>query len=218
MAKTKVNREKALLFDGESLNRFENPFKVLYIFKETNKPTRFKATEATNKELNSFKSTLLNSKALDFRFLSVEYFEQTIKDAAKKWSYSNKRKQESDFVLQIIYRELRDAFISLQSAVSLPFYQRCLQADSNRYVSQSANIPHEKPIIEVQAIQQNGIYKINGVIQISNQWYHLNDFEQYGALLRLNNKWYVCGNNDMQLFAKLNDINQKEYEHDALLF
>ncbi|MCB9225690.1 MAG: DEAD/DEAH box helicase [Chitinophagales bacterium] len=191
---------------------------MLYIIKEPNKPTRFKATEATIKELNSFKSTLANSKTLNFQFLSAEYFESVFNEASKKWTYSNKRKTQSAFVLQIIHRELRSAFLSLQGIADLPFYQRCAETNGKRYISQRATIEAEKPQIEVQATLKNGVYNLNCIIQINNQWYNLDDFEQLGALLRLNNKWYVASSNEIQLFNKLSEINQKEFRHDAKLF
>jgi hypothetical protein len=114
MAKSKVKISKALLIDAAQFVQFQNPFKVLYISKEANGPSRYRTTEATMTELNRLKNTISNSKQIPFNALSDEHFEKLLLTARKKWSISNKKQEEAQFIAPIINRNLRDAFAFLQ--------------------------------------------------------------------------------------------------------
>ena len=217
MAKSKVKISKALLIDAEKFGQFENPFKVLYISKEINGPTRYRATEASMTELNRLKNTIPNSKQIPFNTLSEEHFEKLLLSARKKWSISSKKQEEAEFIKPILNRNLRDAFIFLQQ-LDFDFYQRALVPDTNRFVSQKCSISKEKPSVEVAVKKVDGKYKVRLRIQIGNEWFSAKEFVREGAVIRRNNEWFIMGLNDMNMLDKLAKINLENYVYNDQAF
>ena len=169
MAKSKVKISKALLIDAAQFVQFQNPFKVLYISKEANGPSRYRTTEATMTELNRLKNTIYNSKQIPFNALNDEHFEKLLLTARKKWSISNKKQEEAQFIAPIINRNLRDAFAFLQQ-LEFDFFQRTAMPDTNRFVSQKCSLSKIKPSLEVSVKKVEGKYKIRLRIQLGKDW------------------------------------------------
>lgn len=217
MAKTKVNIQKALLIDEEAFTKFENPFKVLYISKAPNEPTRFKATEANEKEVNALKNTIPNSKKINLSIITEEHWELVISQALKKYQVSNKSKSESDFILPILQRNVRDAFVILQK-LDFEFYQRAISPQTERYVSQKCKISKLKPEIEISVKKIEGKYKIRLVIQVGSDWLKSSHFKRYGALLRKNNEWFLLSLNDMNMLNKLFEIKIEDFAYNDEAF
>ena len=217
MAKTKVNIQKALLIDEEAFAKFENPFKVLYISKAPNEPTRFKATEASTKEINGLKNTIPNSKKINLSILTDEHWELVVNQAFKKYQNSNKTVSQSAFMEPILQRSVRDAFVILQK-LEFDFYQRAISPQTERYVSQKSKISKLKPEIEISVKKIEGKFKIRLVIQIGSEWLKSAHFKRYGALLRKNNEWFLLGLNDMNMLNKLFQINIEDFAYNDEAF
>ncbi len=217
MAKSKVKISKALIIDTEKFALLENPFKVLYITKEVNGPTRYKATNASMTELNRLKNTIPNSKQIPFTNLSDEHFEKLVLTARKKWSVSNKRISEEQFLKPIINRNLRDAFVLLQN-LEFEFYQRTAMPDTNRFVSQKAKLNPIKPALEISVKKVEEKYRIRLVIQIGNDWLSSNQFVREGAMIRKGNDWFVLPLIDMTMLDKLATISLENYAYNDAAF
>ena len=217
MAKSKVKISKALLIDAAQFVQFQNPFKVLYISKEANGPSRYRTTEATMTELNRLKNTISNSKQIPFNALSDEHFEKLLLTARKKWSISNKKQEEAQFIAPIINRNLRDAFAFLQQ-LEFDFFQRTAMPDTNRFVSQKCSLSKIKPSLEVSVKKVEGKYKIRLRIQLGKDWVSSNEFVREGAVIRRATEWFVLGLNDMTMLDKLALIDLENYVYNDQAF
>lgn len=217
MSKTKLQISKALLIDTEKFGLFNNPIQILQIGKELNAPTRYAAKEALIKDLNALKSAVGNSKNLNFAILSNEYHEQLIAEGRKKWSISNKSKSESDFIQQILNRNLRDAFLMMQG-FEIDIYQRVILLEGNRFITQKCTLSLLKPSVEVSVVKKDEKYRIKLHIIIENEKLSSKEFKREGALLRKGNIWYVLNLLDMQMLEKLAQIKQADFTHHGEAF
>jgi len=210
MAKSKVKISKALLIDAAQFGQFKNPFKLIYISKEVNGPTRYRSTEANMTELNRLKNTIPNSKQIPFDPLSDEHVKKLILTARKKWSISSKKQEEDDFIRPVINRNLRDAFVFLQQ-LEFDFYQRVAIPDTNRFITQKCSLSKLKLTLEIAVKKVDDKYKIRLLIQIGKDWINSNLFVREGAMIRKNTEWFVLGLNDMRMLDKLASIDLEKY-------
>lgn len=217
MAKSKVKISKALLLDTERFQLLENPFKILYITKEVNGPTRYKATNASMSELNRLKHAIPNSKQIPFNALSDEHFEKLILTSRKKWSVSSQKITEEEFLQPIINRNTRDAFVLLQQ-LDFDFFQRTAIPDTNRFVSQKSTLNTGKPKLEISVKKIEGKYRIQLLIEVNKEILSSNKLVREGALIRRDAEWFVLSLHDMTMLDKLAKIPLEKYAYNDKAF